>query len=359
MGIRQIFRLNKKQDASAPIQDLRSPVLNICLIRYNQNTFNESQLDTTDLLRRLRDLKDDGQIIWVNITGLNGRSDLLQQLRQVIDINPMVLKYISKTQNARFDTFNDFQLLQNSAFKMIDGELCQDNITFIIGTNLVITFQSDTTDLFASVQKMLRSGDLRSYGIDYLIYTFIDTIISSYHGPSEQLAHQLDRLEEEVIRGQIYNDTFVSIHRLGRQLLAVYRAIWHERDALTDFIRGAEIVTETKYSHFLRSCYDHLIELIEMIDVNRDTAKNLMNTYLSTTNNRMNEAMKVLSIMVSVFAPITTIASIYGMNFHFMPELDKWWGYPAALGAMIVSSILMASYFRYRGYVGRLPSRKR
>jgi magnesium transporter len=237
--------------------------------------------------------------------------------------------------------------------------LATEQVSLCVGPNFLITFQEAPGDVFEPVRERLRGGGqrLRNSGPDYLAYALLDAVVDSYFPVLEAFGERLEDLEEEVVE-RPQQAHIAEIHDLKRDLLTVRRAVWPQRDMLAALIRDETPLVTDETRIFLRDAYDHTVQLIDVIETYREIASGLVDIQLSSASNRMNEVMKVLTIIATIFIPLTFIAGVYGMNFDpeaspwSMPELDWAYGYPATLGVMAVIAAGLLWYFRRRGWLG-------
>ncbi|MEB3292832.1 MAG: magnesium/cobalt transporter CorA, partial [Synechococcales bacterium] len=207
-------------------------------------------------------------------------------------------------------------------------------------------------DCFSPVRDRIRSGkgSIRKMGADYLAYALLDAIVDGFFPVLEFYGEELERLEDEVVVNPT-NQTLEQIHRIKRELLTLRRAIWPQRDAINTLIRDESDLICPEVRIYLRDCYDHAVQVLDMVETYREVASSLMDVYLSSVSNRMNEIMKFLTVMSSIFIPLTFIAGLYGMNFEYMPELKISWAYFACLGVMLVILIILLIFFYSKGWL--------
>ena len=233
------------------------------------------------------------------------------------------------------------------------GEIELEQVGLVIGPRWVISFQEGREDCFDPVRERIRGNALiRRMEADYLAYAMIDLVIDAYYPAVESLGDVLEALEEEVV-GEPTRATLATIHGVRRQLLVIHRLLWQQRDALGRLLRGESPRIGTGVRVYLRDAYDHVIQLIDVVESYREMAVSLMEVYLSSVSNRLNEVMKVLTVMSTIFIPLTFLVGVYGMNFQYMPELHQRWAYPALWVAMLAIAATMVWLFRRRGWIGR------
>jgi magnesium transporter len=225
-------------------------------------------------------------------------------------------------------------------------------VSLFFGGSYVVTVQERADgDVFEGVRGRIRAGRgrLRATGPDHLVYALIDSVVDGYFPVLESVGERLDQLEDECVASN-GGMLLPHIQALRRDLLTVRRAIWPTREALVALQREESKLVAPETRVFLRDCYDHAVEAIDIVETDRETASSVMEIYLATQNQRLNEVMKVLTVIATLFIPLTFIASIYGMNFEHMPELKSRWGYPGALGLMAGVVAALVYYFKRRGW---------
>ena len=234
-----------------------------------------------------------------------------------------------------------------------------EQVSLILGENYVLTVQEEPErDCFEPIRDRLKRnrGIIRQQGADYLTYALWDAIVDGYFPVLEVYSEQLEILETETLQ-QPSNRVLSEIYQIRRELLTLRRGIWSQRDALNTLIREGYPLFGDRVVPYLRDCYDHTVQIIYTIETYRELTSGLMDIYLSAVNNKMNEVMKTLTVVSSIFIPLTFIAGIYGMNFNpdisplNMPELNWYWGYPFCLGIMVAIASVLMVYFWRRGWL--------
>jgi len=222
----------------------------------------------------------------------------------------------------------------------------------ILGSNFVISFQEREGDVFNPIRERIRSGKgrIRKMGADYLTYTSIDTIVDNYFISLEKLGEEIESMEEELVTNPT-PETLQAIHHLKREMIFLRKSVWPLREVVSLLERGESVLIHESTRIYLRDVYDHTIQVIDTIETSRDMLSGMLDIYLSSISNRMNQVMKVLTIIATIFIPLTFIVGIYGMNFGHMPELESPWGYPVVLLVMAGISILMLVYFKRKKWL--------
>jgi magnesium transporter len=297
---------------------------------------------------------DTHSVSWVDLQGL-GSESILQQVGQVFKLHPLVLEdVVNVPQRPKVENYDD-QLLIITRMVMLSrqsGSFLSEQISFILGDHYLLSVQEEAEyDCFDPVRDRITTskGSIRKMGADYLLYTLVDAIIDGFFPVLEEYGEQLELLEDEVVANPS-RQTLERIHRMKRELLSLRRAIWPQRDAINTLIRDESHLISHEVRIYLRDCYDHTVQVLDMVETYREVASSLMDIYLSSVSNKMNEIMKFLTVISSIFIPLTFIAGVYGMNFEHMPELKTRSGYFICLGAMIIVAIVQLALFWRKGW---------
>lgn len=317
----------------------------ISYMRYNGNLYEEKENTTPEECEKLCCSED---IVWINVLGIHD-SDVVESIGQLFHIHPLTVEDVLNTsQRPKFEDFENYIFV---VLKMVsyspDRDLDPEQVSVILGRNFVITFQEKPGDVFDSVRNRIRAsrGRIRSRGADYLCYALMDAVVDSYFHILEEMGDGIDELEDRVILDPAPS-TIAEIHGCKRSMLQLRRTVWPLREEITLFEKsGSDLIDDSTYI-YLRNLYDHTISVIDTVETYRDIISGIRDSYLSGVSNKMNEVMKVLTIIATIFIPLTFIAGIYGMNFHHMPELHWKYGYFATLAVMFVVAAGMVLYFR-------------
>lgn len=298
----------------------------------------------------LKDWMGQWGTIWIDVSGL-GNIELIRSLGEVLGLHPLAMEdVVNVHQRAKVDTFRDYLFITS---RMIDDQdaMQTEQLSFFLFRGVVLSFQERPGDCWDPVRQRLRTsrGKLRITEADYLLYALLDSVIDSYFPLMELLSDRVDEIEESIERGENMAPIH-DIHLLRSQLLGIRKSIRPHREMINELIRNDSGLISPDTRLFFRDCYDHVIQLTEMVDSYRDLTADLRDFYMSSVNNRMNEIMKFLTIMSTIFIPLSFVASVYGMNFEFMPELRWRLGYPFALSIMAVMSSGMVILFWRRGW---------
>lgn len=316
---------------------------------------DELTVRTLGSAREAAACKDSAPISWLDVTGLHDMP-LLEEIGRGFGIHPLVLEDIANTdQRAKLDLGEQHLFIVAKMLRVVAGEVMSvdaEQVSFILGPNYLITFQEKEGDVFEPVRERLRQnkGRLRRSGPDYLAYALLDLIVDNYFVVMESLADQIDSLEARVL-GEVDPAVPHEINRLKRTLLLMRKASWPLREMVTSLLREESPLVASETDPFLRDLYDHTIHVLDTIETYRDILSGLLEVHFSNINNRMGDVMKVLTIIATIFIPLTFLAGVYGMNFEHMPELGWKWSYPIALLVMAAMGIGMLIFFRVKKWL--------
>jgi len=303
---------------------------------------------------------DPASVSWLDVRGL-GSANVLTDLAHTFTLHPLLLEdVVNVPHRPKLDFYPDHLLIvmQMVHPKSTGSGVAGEQVSFVLGQGFLITFQEDPRwDSFEPVRDRIRrsAGIIRHQGADYLAYALIDTIVDSFFPLLEDIGDQLEDLEDEVVINPS-RSTVAKIYRLRRGLTKLRRHIWPQRSVINSLIRDGGDLVSPEVRVYLQDCYDHLVQAVDIVETYREMAASLMDVYLSSVSNRMNEVMKLLTVVSSIFIPLTFIAGVYGMNFTHMPELQWTWGYAACLGTMATMAIALGLLFWRQGWFDRVSS---
>lgn len=331
--------------------DEASPRPIFMLFDYGPDHVEERELsDPSEVVPYLE--KD--SVTWLDVHGL-GDESALRSLADIFHIHPMALAdVVNVPQRPKAEEYPDHEFVVTRIAKFNEeGNLDIEQVSLFIGRNYVLTFQERYGDCLDPVRKRIHQGKglIRKEGPDYLAYALIDVIIDHYYPVLEEFGEYLERLEEEVV-AQPGPETLRRIYQVKRDLLTLRRSIWPQRDMVNALMREETDLITDRVRVFLRDCYDHAVQIMDGVETYRELAGGLLDVYLSSVSNRMNEIMKVLTMIATIFIPTTFIAGIYGMNFEWMPELKWAWGYPLVWLAILGIAGGTLTFFRWLGWLG-------
>jgi magnesium transporter len=333
------------------IGEKKSEIPKITIMDYDETHFQEKEVKTIEECFLFRDKPT---VTWINIDGLH-QVEILEKLGECYGFHPLVLEDILNTdQRPKVEDYGEYLYI---VLKMLDqnnksNEILTEQISLILGSSFVISFQEREGDVFGHIRERIRTGKgrIRKMGADYLAYALLDSIIDNYFVVMEKLGEKIEFLEEELVKQPI-PETLQTIHHLKREMIFFRKAVWPLREVIGSLERGELPLVKETTRIYLRDVYDHTIQVIDTIETFRDMLSGMLDIYLSSVSNRLNAVMKVLTIIATIFMPLTFIAGIYGMNFKYMPELEWRWGYPAVWLGMGGIGVFMLVYFRKKRWL--------
>lgn len=323
----------------------------IAYLDYDPSKFHEDQAAN---LQDCYAFKSTPTVSWINVDGIHDVR-LIGKLGEHFEIHPLILEDIlNARQRPKYEDLGDYHFL---VMKMLDynheGENIEsEQVCIVLGPNYVISFQERVGDVFEQIRERIRDsrGRIRKAGADYLAYALIDAVVDSYFAILEKLSDRVESIEADLFADPAEN-TLKQIHSIRRETIALRKAIWPLREVVGGLVRSESPIIEDTTVKYLRDVYDHTIQIIDTIESFRDTVSGMLDIYLSSISNKMNSVMKVLTIMATIFIPLTFVAGIYGMNFENMPELKWKWGYFGVWCIMVIMTFGMITYFRRRRWL--------
>ncbi len=331
------------------VGEKKAEEVTISIIDYDKKNFEER---TVENVEDCFPFKDTSSVTWINIVGLHEVS-IIDRIGKQFGLHPLVLEDILNTeQRPKIEDFDDHIFIVAKMLYCKENKIDSEQISIILGPNYVLTFQEREGDVFDAVRKRIKEskGKIRKLGSDYLAYTLIDAIVDNYFLMLEKIGETIERLEEELLEDPT-PETLNTIHSLKRELIFLRKSVWPLREVINTIYKGESKLISDTTQIYLRDVYDHTIQVIDTIETFRDMVSGMLEVYLSSVSNRMNEVMKVLTIIATIFIPLTFIAGVYGMNFQYMPELGLWWAYPAVWTVMLATGVTMLIYFRKKRWI--------
>jgi magnesium transporter len=324
---------------------------------YDETRLSELKTDRVDACIPYRNAPT---VTWVNVEGIH-EVENVEQLGTCFGIHPLVLEDVVNTgQRSKLEDFEEylFLVLRKVSDHEPESGIDYEQLSVILGRHFVLTFQEAESRVFSPIIERLgnEKSRARRMGADYLAYALLDLVVDSYFLVLERIGDRIEVMEDEVVASPTQG-TFREIQDLKRELILLRRAVWPLRDLLGGLVRGDSPLIQESTRLYFRDVYDHTIQIIETMDTFRDMLSGFVDIYLSSVSNRMNAVMKVLTIIATIFMPMTFIAGVYGMNFEHMPELAWRWAYPASLGLMGLVALAMLWYFVRKGWLGRETDR--
>lgn len=334
------------------IGDRLTDKIKITVFDYDEAHLDEKEIN---IVGDCRQFKDSPTVTWIHISGIHD-IEVLKELGTLFGLHPLTMEDILNTdQRPKMDDFCEYIYIVLKAFtnhESQNSEFTSEQISIILGPTFVLSFQEKETDLFKSVRERIRAGKgrLRKSGADYLAYALIDTIVDNYFAVLEQFGEKIELLEESLVKNPS-TQTLQAIQHLKREMIFLRKSVWPLRETISGLERTECHLMHESTDIYLKDIYDHTIQVIDTIETFRDTLSGILDIYLSSISNRMNEIMKVLTIIATIFMPLTFMAGVYGMNFKYMPELEWHWGYFFIWGIMIAIAISMLVYFRKKRWL--------
>ena len=320
----------------------------ITLIDYDEQNFQEKQVSS---IEECFEFKETPTITWINIDGIH-EVDVVEKLGKHFDLHPLSLEDILDTnQRPKFEDFEKYLFI---VLKMLSygDEIEEEQVSLVLGENFVISFQERVGDVFEPIRDRIRNskGRIRKSGADYLCYSLMDAVVDNYFSILERIGDKIESMEEKLISAPTQK-TLQQIHKLKREMIILRKSIWPLRELINGLQRNESSLIGETTGIYLRDTYDHTIQVIDTVESLRDVVSGMLDIYLSSISNSMNAVMKVLTIIATIFIPLTFIAGIYGMNFRYMPELEWRWAYPLVLVVMGIVAIGMLIYFRKKKWL--------
>lgn len=319
---------------------------------YNSENLIEKQLETVEECQALKG--QPGMNLWINVDGLD-QIGIIEKLGGYFGVHPLTLEDILNTiQRPKMEDYDSYiyAVLKMMILDEERKEIIIDQVSIIFGSNYILSFQEREGDVFDPIRERLKNpaSRLRKNGVDLLAYSLLDAVVDNYFLILEHFGEGIEDLEEELIVNPMPK-TLKAIQKHKRDMITLRRSVWPLRELINSLQRTeSELIKETT-KVYLRDVYDHTIEVIDSIEAFRDILSSMVDVYLSSLSNRMNDVMKVLTVIATIFIPLTFIAGVYGMNFDYMPELKWRWGYPAVVLGMALLGISMFLYFKKRRWV--------
>jgi len=325
--------------------------IKIRIIDYDSNDLEEREIDS---IADAFPFKDTPTVTWVNIDGLSD-IDSIERLGNQFGIHSLVLEdIVSLGQRPKLEDFDDhiFIVCKMLEFDKEVRETRSEQLSILIGKNYVISFQERVGDVFDHVRERIRKGKgkIRKKGPDYLAYALLDAVVDNYFTVLERIGETVEDMEDEVLDNPVPK-TLQAVHRVKADLVFIRKSIWPLREVLNGLSRGDSQLIQEATCIYFRDVQDHTVQVMDSVEALKDMSGGLLDTYLSSVSNRMNEVMKVLTIFASIFIPLTFVAGVYGMNFEYMPELKWKQGYFIVWGIMLFMGASMLLYFKRRRWI--------
>jgi len=333
------------------IGDKKVQEVRITLIDYGEQIFQEITIQN---IEECFPFKKTPTVTWINIDGLH-QIDIIEKLGQHFELHPLILEDVLNTgQRPKCEDYGKclFMVLKMLSYNNENSSIQSEQVSLVLGQNFVVSFQEAVGDVFEQIRDRIRNakGRIRKMSTDYLAYALIDAIVDNYFLILEKMGEQIESMEEELI-AKPSDKTVRQIHALKRELIFLRKSVWPLRELINGLEKTESSLISDPTGPYLRDVYDHTIQVIDTVESFRDMVSGMLDIYLSSISNRMNAVMKVLTIIATIFIPLTFIAGIYGMNFKFMPELGWKWGYFIVLIIMAVVAAVMLIYFKRKKWL--------
>jgi len=333
------------------IGEERSGRTKIRVLEYDELNFQEKELEAIEGCFLF---KEQPAVTWVHVEGVH-QVELLAKLGECFSLHPLVMEDILNTdQRPKMEDYGEdlFIVLKMLSYNDKTDEITAEQVCLFLRASSILSFREGEGNVFANVQERIRSGKgrLRKMGADYLAYTLVDIIVDNYFVILEKLGERVEALEEKLLTAPT-TPTLQKIQRLKREMIFLRRWIWPLREVISGLERGESPRIQETTRIYLRDVYDHTIQVMDTIEIFRDMLSGMLDIYLSSLNTRLNSVMKVLTIIATIFMPLTFIAGVYGMNFKHFPELDWRWGYPGVLLLMAIIAGFMLMSFKKKKWL--------
>ncbi len=333
------------------IGERKAEQIRITLIDYNEQNFQERVVEKAEECFPFKEMPT---VTWINIDGLHS-IETIEKIGKNFELHPLILEDILNTgQRPKCEDYEKclFMVLKMLTFNNQTSSIQSEQVSLVLGQNFVISFQENVGDVFEQIRDRIRNAKskIRKMLADYLAYALIDAIVDNYFLILEKMGEQIESMEEELI-AEPSDKTVRMIHALKRELIFLRKSVWPLRELINSLQNTESSLITDSTEPYLRDVYDHTIQVIDTVESFRDMVSGMLDIYLSSISNRMNAVMKVLTIIATIFIPLTFIAGIYGMNFKYMPELDWKWAYPALWLIMTIVVVVMLVYFKRKKWL--------
>jgi magnesium transporter len=322
----------------------------VTVMDYDESRFEETEVVN---IEECFPFRDSPTVTWINVDGLH-EVGLIERLGAHYNLHPLILEDILNTaERPKIEDYGEYIFLVLKVFvRNGHPEEKMHQVSLVLGPNVVISFQEKETGIFENLRDRIRKGKgrLRKMGADYLAYAIIDGIVDSYFGVLEKLGEEVETLEDELVLDP-KREILQRIHVLKREMIYLRKSAWPLREVINGMERLDTPLIKATTDVYLRDVYDHIVQIIDTMETSRDILSGMLETYLSSVSNRMNEVMKVLTIIATIFIPLTFIAGVYGMNFRNIPELEWRWGYLLAWGIMAAVAVVMILFFKRKKWL--------
>jgi len=330
--------------------------LGIRVVDYTAESFQEKELDTAD---QCRDFLHKTSVTWVHFQGQPDTGSL-EKIGSIFDLHPLALEdVLNSGQRPKVEAYSDQLFITMSMPSLLAATISIDQVSIFLGDGYIISFHAGEDDPFEPLRNRLRkkNAPILRQQADYLLYSILDLIIDQGYPILERFGEEIEAIEDDLLTTSMHKNTLTDIHRIRRELLLLRRNLWPQREVLNNLLRSDNALVKMDTIIYLRDCYDHTIQIMDLIENYRDMAASMIDVYLSSSSHRLNEIMRILTMIATIFIPLTFIVGVYGMNFTHpgspwaMPELHWYYGYPITWAIMIAIVIGMIFYFKRKHWL--------
>ncbi|MGE5855523.1 MAG: magnesium/cobalt transporter CorA [Syntrophaceae bacterium] len=333
------------------IGEQRTEKIRITVVDYAEEHFEQREIDAVE---ELSPYCGKPTVTWVDVVGIHD-PHVIEQIGGQFNIHPLLMEDImNTTQRPKIDDLGQYicLIVKLISFDEKTMDLRIEQLSLVFNDDFVLSFQESESGISKPVRERIRNGlgRIRARGTDYLVYTLMDAVVDHYFVVMEQMGEKIDGLEDDVVANP-RRETLRAVRQLRDEILLMRRSVWPLREVISLLERAESPLVDKTTAIYFRDVYEHTIQVMDTVDTYRDILSGMFDIYLSSSSNRLNEVMKMLTIIATVFMPLTFLAGVYGMNFEHMPELKWYYGYFMLWGVMIAIALTMLAYFRRRKWI--------
>jgi magnesium transporter len=350
--IREAFTPHKAGSAPGTLAYTGQKKIDKVTINVHDYGVGHLDIKTIEKVSECKPYVDTSNPTWVQVRGLHD-IEKLKELWDEFNFHPLIQEDILNTrQRPKVEDYGDQIFVVLKMLYIEDGQLQQEQVSLVFSDKFIFSFQESERKIFSPIKERLELDNtrMRKGNSDYMAYALMDVIIDYYFEALEEVNTKIEDIED-VLWSDSDNDTLADIHHSRRMLIQFRKSVWPLRDSVNSLLRNESPIVHDETKLFIRDTYDHIVQIVDNLDNNRELISGLHDMYMTNISNKMNEVMKVLTIIATIFIPLTFIAGIYGMNFSYMPELQWEWSYPVVWGIMIITTIGMIIYFKRKNWI--------
>ena len=344
---RKIDHLEEQLEDVAPILPAGPSVI-LELIQYDED---EHRMITKAPIEEIIKQFKPGMVNWINLDGLTDRH-IINKIAERFNLHSLLIEDVCSEHQPKVEEYDDYLFLtMKMLYKIKDGVIDYEQISFVMGKDFLLSFQEKEGDLFGTLRDRIRmdQGRTRKKNSDYLLYRLVDIIVDNYYNVLDAVGYQIEQIEEEIDKNADFQ--FHKIQQVKKELIYLRKALYPLRDAISKLAKEESGFIDPSNIRYFSDVYDHVVHLIDSQDTYKDLTSSLMDIHINTMNTKMNEVMKVLAVISTIFMPLTFIVGVYGMNFDYMPEIHWEYGYHFSLALMTGTVVSLLYYFRRKGWV--------